>query len=97
ETFGNVVLEAMASSLPVVAFSYAAAARFMRHGENGWLVPFADRETFLAGAKTLAADAALRRRLGLAARITTETIPWDSIVSGFERDLLELAQLIPQP
>jgi len=97
ETFGNVVLEAMASGLPVAAFNYAAAARFIRHGENGWLVPFGDRRAFLAAAQTLSADASLRRRLGAAARAAVETVPWDGIVAGFERDLLELVHLAPQP
>jgi glycosyltransferase involved in cell wall biosynthesis len=97
ETFGNVVLEAMASGLPVSAFDYAAAARFIRHGENGWLVPLGDHEAFLAGAKTLAADAALRRRLGAAARATAEIVPWDGVIAGFERDLLELARSASQP
>jgi glycosyltransferase involved in cell wall biosynthesis len=97
ETFGNVVLEAMASGLPVVAFNYAAAARFIRHGENGWLVPCANRVAFLDAARTMAADAPLRHRLGPAARTTTEMIPWDHIVAGFERDLLELAQAAPHP
>jgi glycosyltransferase involved in cell wall biosynthesis len=97
ETFGNVVLEAMASGLPVVAFNYAAAARFIRHGENGWLVPCADRVAFLDAARILAVDTPLRRRLGPAARATAEMIPWDAIVAGFEHDLLELAQSAPRP
>ncbi len=96
ETFGNVVLEAMASGLPVAAFNYAAPARYIRHGENGWLAPFGDRRAFLAGAQALAAGAGLRQRLGAAARATVETVPWDGIVAGFERDLLELARLAPQ-
>ncbi|HWZ95264.1 MAG TPA: glycosyltransferase family 1 protein [Opitutaceae bacterium] len=92
ETFGNVVLEAMASGLPVAAFNYAAAARFIRHGENGWLVPCADRVAFLDAARILANDTPLRHHLGPAARTTAEMIPWDAIVAGFERDLVELAQ-----
>jgi glycosyltransferase involved in cell wall biosynthesis len=97
ETFGNVVLEAMASGLPVVAFNYAAAARFVRHGENGWLVPCADRVAFLDAARILAHDTPLRHRLGPAARATAEMIPWDAIVAGFERDLTELAQPASRP
>jgi len=96
ETFGNVVLEAIASGLPVAAFNYAAAARFLRHGENGWLVPLGDRGAFVAAAQILAADPALRRRLGAAARVTAETVPWDGIVDAFEQDLRELAPLAPQ-
>ncbi len=97
ETFGNVVLEGMASGLPVVAFNYAAAARFIRHGENGWLVPCPDRVAFLDAARILTTDDTLRRRLGPAARVTAEMIPWDTIVAGFERDLLELAQPASNP
>ena len=37
ETFGNVVLEALASSLGVVAFDQAAAAQHIHHGHNGML------------------------------------------------------------
>jgi glycosyltransferase involved in cell wall biosynthesis len=87
----------MASGLPVVAFNYAAAARFIRHGENGWLVPCADRVAFLDAARILATDTSLRRRLGPAARATAEMIPWDAIVAGFERDLTELAQSTSRP
>ncbi len=35
ETFGNVTLEAMASSLAVVAFDYGAAKAFVSHGQHG--------------------------------------------------------------
>lgn len=93
ETFGNVVTESMASGLPVVAFNYAAAARYIHHGENGWHVPREDESGFIAAALTLAADPALRRRLGTAARATAETISWDQVIDGLERDLLEIAGL----
>jgi glycosyltransferase involved in cell wall biosynthesis len=91
ETFGNVVIEAMASGLPVVAFNYAAAARFIRHGENGWHVSLGDRAGFVASAILLAADAGQRQRLGPAARQTAEGIPWDRVIDGFEADLREVA------
>jgi len=91
ETFGNVVIEAMASGLPVVAFNYAAAARFIRHGENGWHVPLDDHTGFLAAAAQLAGDAALRRQLGNTARGTAEGISWDHVIDGFVADLQEIA------
>jgi len=90
ETFGNVVLEAMASGLPVVAFNYAAAARFIRHGENGWHVKLGDRVAFLTAATQLANNTHLRRQLGAAARLTTEGIPWGRVIDGFESDLNEI-------
>ncbi len=90
ETFGNVVTEAMASGLPVVAFNYAAAARFIRHGENGWHVPLGDHAAFISAALHLANDAGLRLRLGPAARQTAEGIPWDRVIDGFIADLQEV-------
>ncbi len=93
ETFGNVVTEAMASGLPVLAFNYAAPARYIRSGENGLTVPFGDHATWLDAANSLAADSSLRRRLGEAARRTAEGISWTHVIDGFERDLHEVAAL----
>ena len=90
ETFGNVVTEAMASGLPVVAFNYAAAARFIRHRENGWLVTLDDRTAFLDASRTVARDAALRAQFGQEARKTAEGISWDRVIDGLERDFLQL-------
>jgi glycosyltransferase involved in cell wall biosynthesis len=90
ETFGNVTTESLASGLPVVAFDYAAAARFIRHGENGWLVPVGDRAAFIAAAVQVASDAPLRARLRPAARSTAEGISWDFVVDQLERDFASL-------
>ncbi len=76
----------MASGLPVVAFNYAAAARFIRHGENGWLVPLNDRAAFISAAVHVASDSALRARLGPAARQTAERISWDFVLDHLEHD-----------
>ncbi len=92
ETFGNVVTEAMAGGLAVSAFSYAAAARFVRHGENGLLAALGDEAAFAANARILAAeDPRPRRRLGMVARATAEQIPWSRVVDGFARDLADAA------
>lgn len=93
ETFGNVVTEAMASGLPVLAFNYAAPARYIRSNENGVTVPFDDRSAWLEAANSLATGPARRRRLGEAARATAEGISWTHVIDGFERDLHEVAGL----
>jgi glycosyltransferase involved in cell wall biosynthesis len=90
ETFGNVTTESMASGLPVVAFDYAAAARFIRHGENGWLVPFGDHAAFVKAAIEVASDSALRYRLGPAARKTAESISWEYVIDHLERDFTDV-------
>ncbi len=99
ETFGNVVTEAMASGLPVLAFNYAAPARYIRDHDNGVVVPFDDRTAWLRAAEELAAAPAdLRRQLGEAARRTAEGISWKHVIDGFERDLHEVADLtVPSP
>jgi glycosyltransferase involved in cell wall biosynthesis len=68
ETFGNVVLEALASGLAVAAFDYAAAHAHVVPGGSGWLAPFGDAETFIAQAAALATDGAALRRMGETAR-----------------------------
>ncbi len=84
ETFGNVTTEAMASGLAVVAFDYAAAARFVRSGINGALAPFGDAAAFVAAARRTAADLAHCRALGAAARTTALGLDWDGVVARFE-------------
>ena len=56
ETFGNVVPEAMASGLPVVAFDHAAAGQLIRHGDNGWLAAPQEAVQFVDLAARAAAD-----------------------------------------
>ena len=55
ETFGNVVSEALASGLPVVAFDHAAAGDLIGNGYNGLLAAPGDRTAFIAAARRLAA------------------------------------------
>jgi glycosyltransferase involved in cell wall biosynthesis len=52
ETFGNVILEAMASGLAVIAYNYAGAKMHISHGQTGILAPYGDSRAFI--------DAALR-------------------------------------
>ncbi len=89
ETFGNVVTEALASGLAVGAFNYAAAREFIRDGENGLACAPADETTFIANAIRLAREPALRRRCSQQGRTTAQTLSWDAVIDGFERDLTQ--------
>ncbi len=64
----NVVLEAMASGLPVIATDVSDNARIVRHGETGFIVPPQDIEAMARCLNTLATGPALRQRMGAAAR-----------------------------
>jgi glycosyltransferase involved in cell wall biosynthesis len=63
----NVVIEAMAHGLPIVATSVGGVPDFVTE-EIGVLVPPGDKEALGEALKRLAGDAALRRRMGTAAR-----------------------------
>lgn len=92
ETFGNVVLEAMASGLPVVAYDCAAAREHIRHGENGLRAAFDDAHAFIFQAQRLAASVDDARRMGRYARLTAESIDWDKVHERFERLILNTVQ-----
>ncbi len=68
EGLPNVLLEAMAASLPVVSTPAGDAGRIVEPGVNGLLVPFGDSAAFAGAIAQLAGSPALRRRLGEAAR-----------------------------
>lgn len=72
EGLPNVVLEAMAFEVPVVATQVAGVPRVVQHRENGLLVNPGSVEELAAALAQVVADGALRRRLGQAARKTVE-------------------------
>ncbi|WP_455737768.1 glycosyltransferase family 4 protein [Aquipseudomonas alcaligenes] len=89
ETFGNVVLEALASGLAVVAFDQAAAAQHIRHGHNGALATPGDEAAFIESARWLLEDPESLRRVRLNARQHAGKQGWPAIVERFESLLHE--------
>lgn len=83
ETFGNVVTEAMASGLAVVAFDYAAAGELIRNEEDGIVVSCKDRPAFVQAVLRLQRDPALINRLGAAARARVALLEWSRIADTF--------------
>jgi glycosyltransferase involved in cell wall biosynthesis len=72
EGLPNVLLEAMALEVPVVATAIAGIPRLIAAGENGLLVEPGAAGSLAAALTRLLDDAALRDRLGQAARWTIE-------------------------
>ena len=68
EGLPNVVLEAMASAVPVIGSEIAGIVEAVEHGRTGFLVPPADPRAIAAAVRRLLADSALRSSMGLAAR-----------------------------
>jgi glycosyltransferase involved in cell wall biosynthesis len=82
ESFGNVTLEAMASGLPVVAADAVSPRAILRHGETGFLCPADDPRAYAAALARLAAEPALRRAMGAAARDASAAYRWNEILAG---------------
>ena len=82
ETLGNVVLEAMASGLPVIAARSGGLLDHVVDGENGLLFSPDDRVDLILAAARLAGDRALARQLGGAGRAHAEACTWETCLDG---------------
>ncbi|WP_285417704.1 glycosyltransferase family 1 protein [Pseudomonas sp. efr-133-TYG-5] len=87
ETFGNVVLEALASGLGVVAYDQAAAAQHIRHGYNGVLAMPGDEQAFCDAAAWLLEEQETLRCVRLNARQHASRQGWATIIEQFESHL----------
>lgn len=90
ETFGNVLLEAMASGLCSVAFDYAAAAETVVHERDGLKAPLGNAAVFVDLARRAALDGELRRRLAEGARLAAQELSWENVFTGLENVLLNV-------
>ena len=83
ETFGNVVLEAMASGLPVVALRAGGVGETVQSGTTGILVePSEPPASFAAAVLRLIEHPEQRTRMAVAAREYALTQSWDAIMAG---------------
>lgn len=87
ETFGNVLLEALASGLGVVAYDQAAASQHIRHGHNGALAMPQDQQGFIEAACWLLETPESLRRVRLNGRQHAARQGWATIIDLFEQHL----------
>lgn len=86
ETLGLVVLEAMASGLPVIAAPAGGVRDHLRDGRNGLAYPEGDAGAMAQAMVKLAEDWGLTQRLSRGARRTAEALTWER-----ELDRLDLS------
>ena len=91
ETFGNVVLEALASGLPVVALRAGGIGDIVQPGTTGILLEPEDTpETFARAVAMLVDDGALRRRQAESARAYALSQSWDAIMGELRERYLRV-------
>lgn len=90
ETFGNVVIEAMASGLPVLAYRMAAAAAVIRNDESGWTVAPGDEDAFVSAAVSVVSDRDLLSGVGTRAAAVAGGLDWRRIAQQVEENLVDL-------
>ncbi|HEY0936422.1 MAG TPA: glycosyltransferase family 1 protein [Trebonia sp.] len=79
ETFGQTVQEASASGLPVIAPAAGGPLDLVDHGGTGYLIRPGDPDALREAVRGLAADPALRARLGRAARQRVLGRTWSAL------------------
>jgi phosphatidylinositol alpha 1,6-mannosyltransferase len=79
ETFGQTLQEAAASGVPVVAPAAGGPLDVVDDGVTGFLVPPYDGEALAGAVARLAADPALRQRLGAAGRQKVGDRSWSAL------------------
>lgn len=84
ETFGQVVLEAMASGLPVVVADRGGPATIVQHELTGFVCPTDDATAFADRVRLLRADPALRSKMACEAQREATRRPWLTIMRQLE-------------
>ncbi|GHC27218.1 glycosyltransferase family 4 protein [Aidingimonas halophila] len=93
ETYGNVVIEAMASGLGVIAFDDAAAAELIDNDHNGIKIPLGDNADFVTKAVMLCQHPATYSRLGHAARQRVLSRSWTQVANEFLDTLQQVQEV----
>ena len=76
DTFGNVVLEAMSSGLPVIVTDKMGPKEMVSDGENGFIS--ANDDEFERKLNVLIGDKSLRQKMGAKAREYAQSRSWDA-------------------
>ena len=79
ESFGIVLLEAMAVSKPIVASNIEGYASLVNHGVEGLLVPPRDERSLAEALISLMTDESLRQQMGAKGRLKALDYSWQQI------------------
>ncbi len=95
ETFGLVVLESMASGVPVVARDEGGPSEIVADGRSGYLVPPSDLTGFVEKVLQLGNDWDLRDQMSINSRKMAEEATWEKINNSVAWKLAEALKRKP--
>jgi glycosyltransferase involved in cell wall biosynthesis len=96
ETLGLVLLEAMASGLPVIAAPAGGVRDHLRDGVNGLAYPPGDIRALAEAMVRVATEKDLAPRLGRAARATAEDLSWEREMERLDRSYRQVCEVAVQ-
>lgn len=86
EGFSLMIPEAMACGLPIVATNVSSIPEIIRHGINGFLIPFNDPDALAKAILVLLDNPEKIQSMGIAARQTVEQdFTWEKCAQQFEK------------
>jgi len=92
ESFGIVLLEAMAAGTPIVCSDIHGYKGVVRRGEQALLVPPRDVKALTAALEKILGDPELRARMGEAGRARAPQFSWENIAAKVEEYYLFVAR-----
>ncbi len=79
ESFGIVLLEAMACGKPVIASNIEGYATVLSHNEEGLLVPAGDEEALAQAILSLSENRSLREQMGDKGKVKAKKYSWENV------------------
>lgn len=83
DTYGNVIVEAQSSGLPVIVSDQGGPRELVEHGKTGLITRGLDLDELCAAVERLVTDDALRTQLSANGRKTVEARGWDQAFARF--------------
>ncbi|WP_226579554.1 glycosyltransferase family 4 protein [Halobacillus litoralis] len=93
ETFGNVVLESLASGTPAIVARSGGVQEIVQDGITGYLCEAEQSDSFVSAISTLLSQPALRKEMSRAARTYAQSQRWDLIFDQLLLDYQETVQV----